>query len=465
LKNTLELTDIERGIIDTVVSRFVSERKSTPRRELVIHFREPGVLDMLVNRSLLREGDPSRREFLPTFLSFEFCSNKDHLSLAKQSVATVLHALTALFLQNDEDQMYSTDQIEVQARELGRSVAPETVWLGLYFAEEFSVLGGWAPSDNPAIKTSVRVSEWILKQKDIDSAWDNLVKQRTQWQLQRESYNPPTGFQGLLQQNTPDEFAQPAEETRDTIQIFISHSSKDRDIAFTLIELLRSALGLTDEQIRCTSVEGFQLPGGANTDAALKAEVRSARGFIGLITPYVMFELGARWGAELHMVPLLAGVGPEALAGPLKPINSLSTTNDAQLHQLVHEFATLLQISLQSPASYTRYIRKLIDEVQKHYLASKPTSDSQNREGVLERSGSRKIDSLTRERVIAVAKDFVWTKQLPKWTVIVEAKELPVRPLVLQAVGALPNDSTTSNGATAKLKSLGFEIRYNGQPA
>ena len=46
---------------------------------------------------------------------------------------------------------------------------------------------------------------------------------------------------------------------------------------------------------------------------------------------------------------------------------------------------------------------------------------------------------------------------MPKWTVIVEGRELPVRPLVLTAAG----DSTNSHMAVSILESLGFETRYN----
>jgi len=50
---------------------------------------------------------------------------------------------------------------------------------------------------------------------------------------------------------------------------------------------------------------------------------------------------------------------------------------------------------------------------------------------------------------------------MPKWTAIIEGRELPARPLVLTAAGARPNDPTNSHMAVAKLKSLGFETRYD----
>jgi hypothetical protein len=68
------------------------------------------------------------------------------------------------------------------------------------------------------------------------------------------------------------------------MRIFISHSSRDVKIAGILIDLLRFALNLRSEDLRCTSVEGYRLPGGASVDAVLRREVHDAQLFIGLIT-------------------------------------------------------------------------------------------------------------------------------------------------------------------------------------
>lgn len=117
-------------------------------------------------------------------------------------------------------------------------------------------------------------------------------------------------------------------------------------------------------------MDGYRLEAGANTDEQLKLEVRKAKAFIGLITPqsmasaYVLFELGARWGADLHMIPLLAGVEPHLLEGPLKGINAISAGNISQLHQLVQNLGSRLQLQLQTPASYTRYAEKVIESVR-----------------------------------------------------------------------------------------------------
>jgi hypothetical protein len=149
------------------------------------------------------------------------------------------------------------------------------------------------------------------------------------------------------------------------VTVFISHSSRDADLAQALVELLRAALGIAADQIRCSSVDGYRLPVGVSTESKLREEVNAAKVVVGLITPsslassYVMFELGARWGTGLFLAPLLAGVEPRTLSGPLSLLNALSASNDAQLHQLLADIANQLGFRLQNAASYVHHISRV----------------------------------------------------------------------------------------------------------
>lgn len=76
---------------------------------------------------------------------------------------------------------------------------------------------------------------------------------------------------------------------------------------------------------------------------------------------------------------------------------------------------------------------------------------------------SEKVNVLTKADILRAEKSFRWTRAIPKWTAVVNGRELPARPLVLQAADVPPNDPTNSHQAVAKLKSLGFEVRYEGR--
>ena len=166
-----------------------------------------------------------------------------------------------------------------------------------------------------------------------------------------------------------------------TMKIFISHSSNDVEFATLLIDLLRKSLNLRSTDIRCSSVDGYRLPGGVSTDQSLRDEVHDAKLMIGLITPhslksaYVSFELGARWGADKPMIPLLAsGATPKHLGGPLAGINALDCGNESQVNQFVEEASSHLKIDLDQPSSYVAEINSLVEMSSESAVAAEQQS-------------------------------------------------------------------------------------------
>jgi hypothetical protein len=148
------------------------------------------------------------------------------------------------------------------------------------------------------------------------------------------------------------------------IRLFISHSSRDKRLADALVDLLHGAINIPTRQIRCTSVEGHGLQGGAETNKQLRQEITRAKVFIALISPisiesaYVLFEMGARWGSNQRLIPLLAsGADASHLRGPLAGINALRCTSEEGLHQLVQEVAWALGATLEPVASFLDKLR------------------------------------------------------------------------------------------------------------
>ncbi len=150
------------------------------------------------------------------------------------------------------------------------------------------------------------------------------------------------------------------------MDIFISHNSNDIEIAKLIIEIVRKAFNIHSDRIRCTSVPGYKLKAGANTDEQLKKEIFSAKAFIGLITresinsTYVLFELGARWGVNLPLIPLICDqAGVSLLSGPIKNINALSAIDSSDMLQFLNDLGDILELKAENPAGYIDDIEKL----------------------------------------------------------------------------------------------------------
>lgn len=152
------------------------------------------------------------------------------------------------------------------------------------------------------------------------------------------------------------------------IDIFISHGSADKEIAKALTYLLRLALNIPAERIRCTTVPGSGLPIGSSTPDQLRQDIADAKIFIGLITPsslqslYVLLEIGARWGSREDLVLLLAaGADLTGLSDPFRSINALRCDDREHVHQLVDEIARRLDTTPDSPQSYLGQLDELVN--------------------------------------------------------------------------------------------------------
>lgn len=159
-----------------------------------------------------------------------------------------------------------------------------------------------------------------------------------------------------------------ARQVSPAVDVFVSHSSRDVEMAKTLVALIRSALNMPSESIRCTSVDGHRLPGGASVNETLRREIHGSKVLVGLITPnsmdsaYVLFELGARWGCDKPMIPLLAASeNGRLLRGPLSGLNALSCDNRAQLHQFVEDLARIISRTPDRPAAYESFVTDVVE--------------------------------------------------------------------------------------------------------
>lgn len=152
------------------------------------------------------------------------------------------------------------------------------------------------------------------------------------------------------------------------MKVFVSHSSHDQQFVSRLLQLIRDALSLRPEDIRCTSVDGHRLWPGAQVEQVLREELLDVPVFLGVISEasqqslFAQFELGARWGAKRDIISILVpGYSPASLRPPLKTIHAIRAEEEAQLYQLVARIATLLDIPANAADSYLASLKTVLE--------------------------------------------------------------------------------------------------------
>ena len=173
-------------------------------------------------------------------------------------------------------------------------------------------------------------------------------------QFIKGNYGSKVGTKGSLARNRE-------EKDGSQLLIFISHSAVDEHKVKALVDLIVKSFRLEADTIRCTTLPGYKHKVGSTTDAVLQKEIFDAKVFIGVITKnsiksnYVTFELGARWGSRLPLIPLVCDpTGMDLLKAPLAGINALATLDNADIYQFISNLGEYLGIKPQDPSVINR---------------------------------------------------------------------------------------------------------------
>ena len=152
------------------------------------------------------------------------------------------------------------------------------------------------------------------------------------------------------------------------LEVFISHSEHDAELAKRLVTLIRSALNLPANAIRCTSVDGYRLQIGLPIQEKLRLEIEDAKVFVALLTPdslnsyWVTFEIGGRWTTGKHLLPLLFRVDPRDLqSGPLSVVQALSCESEGQLYQFISNLGDYLKRAPEQPEVFRKCLFEILE--------------------------------------------------------------------------------------------------------
>ena len=172
------------------------------------------------------------------------------------------------------------------------------------------------------------------------------------------------------------------------INIFISHSSKDKVLVDTFVDkILICGMGFHHNDIFCTSIEGLGIKTGADWREEIKSHLAETQVVILMITPnykeseMCLNEMGAAWALESKVIPIVVPPFNFDNIGILYQIKqALSLTDSSNLDQLKDEFDSIFFNNVSTP----RWNLKKLEAIRffEDYVKKNPFSLPINRETV-----------------------------------------------------------------------------------
>ncbi len=157
----------------------------------------------------------------------------------------------------------------------------------------------------------------------------------------------------------------------DDIRIFISHSSKEKDLVDAFVDLLTSGLNINSDEIFCTSLEGLGIPTGEGFIDFIKAQIEEADVVISIVSKnyydsaFCLCELGASWVISGDHMPIL--VPPmefSDIEDVMKGLQGRKINSGSDLSEIKDELEALLALKPMKTARWNVKKDKFLKEVE-----------------------------------------------------------------------------------------------------
>jgi hypothetical protein len=145
-------------------------------------------------------------------------------------------------------------------------------------------------------------------------------------------------------------------------KLFISHSSRDKEILGGLVDLLIDPLGLTADEIFSTSTEGTGIETGEEWRDAIRSAILHSDIVLLMISEnykqseICLNEMGAAWMSNAHVIPVLLGRLTHGSVGVLAQVKQVDRLDDEfALERVKDKLVSELQLK---PAKSDRWAKK-----------------------------------------------------------------------------------------------------------
>ena len=154
--------------------------------------------------------------------------------------------------------------------------------------------------------------------------------------------------------------------------VFISHSSKDKELAEAIVELIQHGIGLPENEIFCSSVEGYGIPSGEDFLLYIKEQMEAPKMVILLLTPsywksqFCLCEMGGAWFKSHRIFPIIvSAVNNNDLQAVLLTTQAFQINNDLKYNDIRKLLFDELIFEKKTDTQWDIQRRKFVDKIAK----------------------------------------------------------------------------------------------------
>lgn len=153
--------------------------------------------------------------------------------------------------------------------------------------------------------------------------------------------------------------------------VFISHAVRDKAIVEHLVDLIEDGIGVPENEIFCSSLDGYGIPTGDNFITYIKSQMQQPQIVILLLTPsyfesyFCVSELGAAWVKSHKVFPILVPpLSYDAIKDVLTGTQAININDDIKYHELKEHLVESIKFKPKSAIKWETKRRAFLKNIE-----------------------------------------------------------------------------------------------------